>query len=422
MAIAQSLPQGTPEQPVIIIGAGVVGLTLAHGLANADIPFEIYERDETTTSRDQGWAITLHWALAFLRQLLDSEALERVDATQVDPEIAKNDTGNFLFLNLETLETKFRIPPNDRRRVGRLRFREALLEDPRVGGKVHWGKKLNSIDVQQDGSVKATFVDGHSTVGSVLVGAEGTNSRTRQYLCPETYKNHRLAVKLIGAGVDMTPEQATPLRQIDPLLFQGCHPATNNFLWVSTLETPATNGSEGTGKEYYKMQVILSWPVGTPEDEHVPDTDVGLAQEMKRRAASFHPTLRQAVDLVPEHDGAREIVIQDWPCLPWDNRSGAVTLVGDAAHAMTMFRGEAANHGIMDAFHLTRALKLMHQGRVGRKEAIDGYEAEMRERTETAVLWSREACLGAHDWHGLNEKSAVLRRRAIKMPSDFEDV
>ena len=37
MAIAQSLPQGTPEQPVIIIGAGVVGLTLAHGLANVSV-------------------------------------------------------------------------------------------------------------------------------------------------------------------------------------------------------------------------------------------------------------------------------------------------------------------------------------------------------------------------------------------------
>lgn len=281
---------------------------------------------------------------------------------------------------------------------------------------MHWGQKLEDIRIQQDCTVNVTFHGGHSTTGSVLVGAEGTNSRTRQFLCPETYKNHELDVKLIGAGVTMTPAQATPLRAIDPLLFQGCHPTTNNFLWVSTLETPATNGTEGTEKESYKMQVILSWPVKSPEDKIMDDD--GLASQMKRRAQDFHPTLRDAVELVPEHDCAREILLQDWPCLQWDNHSGAVTLIGDAAHAMTMFRGEAANHGIMDAYHLTRALQGLYQGRVSRSEALDGYEDEMRERTSTAVIWSREACIGAHDYHGLNEKSAVLRRRAIKMPTD----
>jgi len=413
-----------PSKPVIIIGAGVVGLTLAHGLANADIPFEIYERDDRIDARQQGWAITLHWALAFLRQLVNGDTLAAVDASQVDPEVARNDTGNFLFLNLATLETKFRIPPNERRRVGRLRFRQALLSGPRIAGRVHWGKRLEDIEVSEDGGVRVRFRDGSSSVeGSILVGAEGTNSRTRQFLAPETYRNQPLDVKLLGAGVDMTPEQARPLREIDPLLFQGCHPETNNFLWVSVLDTPATNGTEGTEREYYRMQLILSWHVKTPSDADMPSTPAGLAREMKRRAADFHPTLREAVNLLPEDydsddDGPREIALQDWPCLPWDNRNGVVTLVGDAAHAMTMFRGEAANHGIMDAYHLVRALKEVYAGSKGLKEAIDGYEGEMRERTSLAVLWSREACIGAHDYDGLNEKSAVMRRRAIKMPTD----
>jgi 2-polyprenyl-6-methoxyphenol hydroxylase-like FAD-dependent oxidoreductase len=389
----------------------------------ADIPFEIYERDDRVDARQQGWAITLHWALAFLRQLVSKDTLEAVDAAQVDPEVARNDTGNFLFLNLSTLETKFRIPPNERRRVGRLRFRQALLSDTRIAGRVHWGKRLEDIEVMDGGGVRVRFRDGSSSVdGSILVGAEGTNSRTRQFLAPETYRNQPLDVKLVGAGVDMTPEQARPLREIDPLLFQGCHPETNNFLWVSILDTPATNGTEGTEREYYRMQLILSWPVKTPADADVPSTPAGLAREMKRRAADFHPTLREAVNIVPDNgdddDGPREIALQDWPCLPWDNRNGAVTLVGDAAHAMTMFRGEAANHGIMDAYHLVRALKEVYAGSKGLKETIDGYEEEMRERTSVAVLWSREACIGAHDYDGLNEKSAVMRRRAIKMPTD----
>lgn len=47
---------------VLIVGAGVVGLTLAQGCRENGIDFEIVERDETG-KRSQGWAITLHVSL-----------------------------------------------------------------------------------------------------------------------------------------------------------------------------------------------------------------------------------------------------------------------------------------------------------------------------------------------------------------------
>jgi 2-polyprenyl-6-methoxyphenol hydroxylase-like FAD-dependent oxidoreductase len=78
-----------------------------------------------------------------------------------------------------------------------------------------------------------------------------------------------------------------------------------------------------------------------------------------------------------------------------------------------MYRGEAANHGILDAYRLSKALEAVyHQGK-DLKQAIDEYEMELRERTNVAVLLSRQACLDAHDWDGLNENSAVLKKRAI---------
>ena len=393
-------------------------------LPEAGIPFNIYERDEHPNARDQGWAITLHWGLAFLRRLLNPEILAAIDDAQVDPDVGRHDTGNFLFLNLATLEPRFRIPPNERRRVGRLRLRQALLSDPRITDRLQWGKRLSDIEVVPDGSshgdsfARALFRDGSSAEGAALVGVEGANSQTRHFLAPETSKNLPIDVKFVGAAVDMTPAQIKPIRAIDPLLFQGCHPDTNNFLWVSMLESPALNGTEGTPEETYKVQIAVSWPVNTPADREGLDTDAQRAEHMKRRAAEFHPTLRDAVNLVSEKSCPREIPLEDWPCLAWDNRNGRVTLAGDAAHAMVMYRGEGCNHGIMDAFNLVQALQRVYDEGVDLKEAMDDYEREMRDRTSVAVLWSREACIGAHDFHSLNVNSAVLRRRAIKMPVD----
>ncbi|KAH7000118.1 hypothetical protein EDB80DRAFT_103639 [Ilyonectria destructans] len=398
-----------PTKPVVIIGAGVVGLTLAHGLKKAGIPFEVYERDEHITARGQGWAITLHWVLPFLKKLLSQDALQGVDSVQVDPDVDHHGDGNFIFINLETLEPKFRIPPNERRRVNREKLRNVLLQE--VGDRVRWGKRLTAIEEDDDGVV-AVFADGTRAEGAVLVGAEGSNSRTRKFLAPETYRNTQLPVRFVGSAVDFTPDEVKPLRQVDPLLFQGCHPVSGNFLWVSMLDTPAANGTKGTDDERYRVQINVSWPVKTPDDEVKP-TDAERLADMKRRAEEFHPVLRDAVHAIPEGSEILEIVLQDWPCLDWDNHGGRITLMGDAAHAMTMYRGEAANHGILDAYRLWEKLDGIYNKEVELKVGIDEYEAELRERTSTAVLLSRQACLDAHDWAGLNENSAVLKRRAI---------
>ncbi|PNY29230.1 Tetracycline resistance protein from transposon [Tolypocladium capitatum] len=414
--IAPSTTMASSAKPVIIIGAGVVGLTLAHGLKKANIPFEIYERDAHIDARPHGWAITLHWVLPFLRQLLDEPTLAAVDDVQVDPEVGRNDKGNFLFLNLETLETKFRIPPNERRRVNREKLRKALLQG--VAESVRWGKRLSDVQpLADDDSVRAVFDDGTSADGRMLVGAEGSNSRTRKFLVPDGYRNHPLPVRMVGAAIDISPEEVKPLREIDPLLFQGCHPQTGNFLWVSMLETPETNKSAGTANEHYRIQVITSWLVKDASADEVPPTDVACVAEMKRRAAEFNPVLRNVVNSIPPSAAILTIAPQDWPCQPWDNRGGRVTLVGDAAHAMTMYRGEAGNHGILDAYHLYMAIREIYTGEKTMQVAVDEYEAEMTERSAAAVLLSRQACLDAHDFHGLNENSAVLKKRAIRMPS-----
>jgi 2-polyprenyl-6-methoxyphenol hydroxylase-like FAD-dependent oxidoreductase len=50
----------TNKPHVLIIGAGLGGLTLAQALRKKGISFEIFERDSSVDSRFQGWAIALH--------------------------------------------------------------------------------------------------------------------------------------------------------------------------------------------------------------------------------------------------------------------------------------------------------------------------------------------------------------------------
>ncbi|KAK6852890.1 hypothetical protein PG995_011441 [Apiospora arundinis] len=412
-------------KPVIIVGAGIVGLTIAHGLKKANIPFEIYERDEDINVRTQGWAITLHWVLPYLERLLDAETFAGLDAVQVDPEFGRRDTGNFLFLNLATEEVKFKIPPNKRRRLSREKLRTLLLQG--VCDHVHWSKTVVGIVQEQKpsphsgggggggGGVSATMHDGISVSGSLLIGAEGTNSRTRRFLVPDGHENYHLPARMVGVMLEMTEEQVAPLRQLDPLLFQGSHPTTGTFLWFSIVDVPDTNGTADSPTPLYHVQLMLSWLLRGPEDE-IPESNSDRLEQMRAKSEGVSLRFTRAIQSIPSTTSVAEVKLVDWvPSPEWDNRGGSVTLAGDAAHAMTMYRGEAANHGILDAYLLVRALTSVYKGEKTQKEAIDGYEAELRRRTQPAVLLSREACLGAHDFHALNENSAVVRRRALSI-------
>ncbi|KAK8028499.1 hypothetical protein PG991_005555 [Apiospora marii] len=400
--------------PVLIVGAGIVGLSIAHGLKKANIPFEIYERDEDTNVRPQGWALTLHWVLPYLERLLDAGTFARLETVQVDPELGRHDTGNFLFLNLATEEVKFKIPSNKRHRLDRERFRALLLEG--VRDHVHWSQTV--VNVRHEAAphgVSAIMQDGTSASGFLLIGVEGTNSRIRRFLVPDGYENYQLPARMVGVRLEMTEAQVAPLRCLDPLLFQGAHPTTGTFMWFSILDVPDTNGTGDTSNPLYHVQLMLSWLFRGPEDE-IPESNGDRLEQMRTKADGLSPTFNRVIQNIPSTIPVTEVKLVDWvPSPDWDNRGGSVTLAGDAAHAMTMYRGEAANHGILDAYLLVKAITSIYHGEINQKDAIDAYEAELRHRTQPAVLLSREACLGAHNLHALNENSAVVRRRALSI-------
>jgi flavin-dependent dehydrogenase len=78
----------SPSQrlPVIIVGGGIVGLSLAQALKKEGIAFQVFERDEHIVSRAAGWGITIHWALPALESCLPPDLFKEIDSIQVDPQ------------------------------------------------------------------------------------------------------------------------------------------------------------------------------------------------------------------------------------------------------------------------------------------------------------------------------------------------
>lgn len=391
------------EYKVLIIGGGIVGLTIAQGCRENGIPFEIFERDQKG-ERAQGWALTLHWCLRSLERTIGPELTALLPTAVVDPSL-KEDEGNFMFLNCATGEARYRIPPSKRRlRLHRQKLRNILA----TGLHIQEGKGLESIENLPGGVVKAHFTDGTSATGSMVIGADGNNSVVRRELLPMAYKLNQLPVNLIGVVRHFTPEQAIAIRALDPLLFQGLHPETGNYLWYSIQEVI----DDADGKKSFDSLVIISWVIKDEVEDAIPKTHAERIALMKKRAEGYAEPLRGIVMDIPDNlPFTTALRLADFPCIPWDNRDGKVTLAGDSCHAMTMHRGEGANHGILDAALLVDQLKRIHDGSASLKTAIGSYEAELWPRAHEAVLKSRQAALDAHDWDALTVHSPSIGAR-----------
>ena len=77
------------------------------------------------------------------------------------------------------------------------------------------------------------------------------------------------------------------------------------------------------------------------------------------------------------------------PVAPW--RTGRITLLGDAIHSMTPYRGIGANVAIKDASRLAHALVSAHRGERGLDDAIHDYETAMLDYGFRAVRNSLKA-------------------------------
>lgn len=213
-----------------------------------------------------------------------------------------------------------------------------------------------------DNAVLVRFADGTSCQGCLLLGCDGSRSRVRQLIYPSTYRNRPVPVQLVGAAARYSADQIAAARAIDPYFFQSTHPESNVYLWFSCM-LPLFLRSKSISKEHhpesvydlitenavldletpehvqamsddYVCQIVISWP--EEKDIQMPTANAERITLMKRLTSDWAEPFRSLIQNLPNDADVISINMEDW--LPEENTHGRgrVTLMGDAAHAITM--------------------------------------------------------------------------------------
>jgi 2-polyprenyl-6-methoxyphenol hydroxylase-like FAD-dependent oxidoreductase len=356
---------------VLVIGGGIGGLCLAHGLRGAGIGVAVYERDESSDARAQGYRISLkREGVDALRRCLPGELFELCAATAI------RTATRMTFMDSQ-LRPKFSkpLPPQDDAHgfgVNRRTLREILLTDLTV----HFGKSLERYEERADGEVTAYFTDGGQATGDVLVGADGTSSAVRRQLVPGAVIDELDAA--IYGRTPLTDDVAgwLPDKLTDTFNRVIAEDAALAVATCRARERPSAAVARLAPRaRLTDVDDYLQWMV-SPLADAVRDADpASLHRAALDRVTGWHPGAARVIAEAEVAATFAVVLTSARPVDGWDSR--AVTLLGDAIHTMSPGRGEGANTALHDADLLRGALSDAHTGRLPLELAKRRYEAQM---------------------------------------------
>ncbi|SMG20169.1 FAD-dependent oxidoreductase [Sphingobacterium psychroaquaticum] len=377
---------------VAIIGGGIGGMALAVACLQRGIPFTLYERDADFNMRSQGYGLTLQQASKAIKGLGIFDLEGGVNSTRhlvhtVEGEVL-GEWGMRKWVPLKDNDYTKRSNIH----IARQSLRQAIMGQLEGDDRVQWGHQLLDFEERQGGGVLLTFnVSGEikQTKADLVVGADGIRSVVRK--------------KLIGDGV-------TPLRYLDCMVILGICPLQELTDLGSPLLDSATVFQTANGKErIYVMPYThdsVMWQLSFPITE---EAALALSAQGPRALKEEACRITQWHDPIPQIVGrTAETLISGYPV--YDRAllgaellkdAGNVTLIGDAAHPMSPFKGQGANQALLDALALARGIargcRSPHWREQGLRDAVlTEFESEMLERSSVKVKDSAAAAQFLH--------------------------
>jgi 2-polyprenyl-6-methoxyphenol hydroxylase-like FAD-dependent oxidoreductase len=376
---------------VLVVGAGLGGLCLAHRLRRADIDVQIFERDASPWERPQGYRLHLDAeGVNALRESLPPSHYALFEATSMRPV----DSTTILDTSLHELRrvasdehgsTQGQVAADGRPihvNVDRAILRRILLTG--LADICHFNMRLERYEDHADG-VTAAFRDGSVVRGDVLVGADGILSTVRKQRLPEA--------QTVDAGLRAIYGRIPLRRAVDAVPAQARKD-------VFTIATDARKVFLGLGPVVFPTRPdqasrdLLPQADLPAQDDYVACL-VGARTERfgddvaDLRVASSSALQRRAIEMLAQWPGAASeilaladpeafFLVEMYTSVPLAMpRRGRVTLVGDAIHAMTPTLGRGANLAMRDGAMLGRSIAAVERGDETLDGALASYEAEM---------------------------------------------
>ncbi|KAJ4299436.1 hypothetical protein N0V90_004681 [Kalmusia sp. IMI 367209] len=380
------------DAPILIIGAGIAGLTLAQGLCLHSIPFRVFERSPES-QRAQGHRFRIsndgQKALASvlspkLQNLLHKTAAEghRFEPRYVDA--LSLDFAKPVVVDPGTTPAM----PVDRTWIRMLMMLE--IEDA-----IEYEKEFSSYEVV-DGRVRVHFMDGSVTQGGLLVGADGVKSRVRKQLQP-----HRKLLDLERCVMwGRTPLIESLKEHLPPDVLTWCmymdHDANvqmvgEPMIWTKSVRAESHDKLPDFPDYFYWVICTASQDAGL-----LPKTAEQKSKFLEQVTQTWHPALKRILNASSNVSTACIPVLSSKPDIETGvmNQTERVVLIGDAAHAMSPMGGSGGDTAIRTAADLVQTIA---EGGIS-AEGIKDFEVRMAQTAKERIEHSFNG--GKRFWRG----------------------
>jgi 3-(3-hydroxy-phenyl)propionate hydroxylase len=339
-------PEKPHRRPVVVVGAGPVGLAAAIDLAQHGQPVLLLDDDDTVSVGSRG--------LCYAKRAL--EVLDRLGVG--DAVVAKGVTWNVgrTFHREQEVFNFNLLPEADHQRPGMVNLQQYYLEQylveraqqlPQI--ELRWKHKVTRVEPLDQGAVlHVESAEGNYTLlADWLVVADGARSPIRRMMGLDM-EGKVFQDRFLIADVVMK----------EPLFDEG---KAERWFWFDPPFHP--NQSVLLHREadnVWRIDFQLGWDAD-PEEEKKPENVIPRIQAMLGPNRSF--------DL-------EWVSVYTFQCRRMQRfRHGRVLFAGDAAHQVSPFGARGANSGIQDTDNLVWKLKLVMDG-LAPEALLDTYSSE----------------------------------------------
>jgi len=329
------------RRPVIVVGAGPVGMAAAIDLTQHGVPVIVLDDDDTVSIGSRGVCYA-------------KRALEIFDRLGIGDAVCRKgvswDVGRTFFGEREVFSFNLRPQP-DHKRPGMVNLQQYYLEEMLVercveaGVEMRWKNRVAGVrTAERSVSLDVETPDGRYAIDcDWLIVADGARSPIRHML-----------------GLDVEGKVFTDRFLIADVVMQADFPAERWFWFDPPFHRNQSVLLHKQADNVWRIDFQLGWDAD-PEQEKKPERVVPRIRAMLGEERPFE---------------LEWVSVYTFQCRRMQKfRHGRLLFVGDAAHQVSPFGARGANSGIQDTDNLAWKLALVLAGQAP-EQLLDSYSEE----------------------------------------------